>query len=59
MEAGGKKRSHSSHNFTCATAKNKNKKTPVQMFYANTLMHFVLNLDMSNEGFKDIKKINV
>lgn len=25
MEAGGKKRSHSSHNFTCATAKNKNK----------------------------------
>lgn len=57
---GGKKRSHSSHNFTCATAKNKtNKKTPVQMFYENTLMHFVLNLDMSNEGFKDIKKINV
>lgn len=29
------------------------------MFYENTLMHFVLNLDMSNEGFKDIKKINV
>lgn len=29
------------------------------MFYANTLMHFVLNLDMSNEDFKDIKKINV
>lgn len=57
MEEGGKTQSIKSQ-FHLRYCK-KTKKTSVQMFYANTLMHFILNLDMSNESFKDIKKIHV